>query len=556
MYKRNITICNYRRLRLFPIKTLLLTLYLSAVLYTLNAQHIIPSQAGKEDTFRIIQIIQGNSLRERFLDSSTTLETIAGNVILREGVTTFNCDSATINRATNIVEAFGNIHINDNDSIHTYAQSLRYVGADRIAYLKKNVKLTDRKGTLFTDDLEYNLATGIGKYQGGGRVVNGKTVLTSQNGVYYADTKDVYFKNTVHLADPKYIIDCDSLLYNTQTQIATFISPSYIKSKNGGDVFTKNGTYDLKNGKAFFGSRSVIKDSTRTYVADNMAYDENIGQAQLEGNAIIKDSTNGYSITGNQIFMDRAKNSFLATRKPVLIFKGDGKDSTYIAADTLFSGILKKDTAYNKEITVDDTLHKTTVVTGDKDTAIRYFLAFHHVRIYNDSLQAVCDSLFYSAEDSVFRLMNDPLVFSHQSQISGDTIFLFTKNRKAERLYVFDNGMLINKANDKMYNQIGGRTLNGYFIDGNLDHMRVKGQPAESIYYPQDKDSAYTGMNRAKGDVIEVFFVNREVNKVKFLNDVDGTMYPLNQIPEDSKFLKNFIWRDERRPRNKLELFE
>ena len=108
------------------------------------------------------------------IDSATTIETIAGDVIIKEGLTTFYCDSATINRRTNMVEAFGNIHINDNDSIHTYAQYLRYVGAERIAYLKKNVKLTDKKGTLFTDDLEYNLRTGIATYKGGGRVINGK----------------------------------------------------------------------------------------------------------------------------------------------------------------------------------------------------------------------------------------------------------------------------------------------------------------------------------------------------------------------------------------------
>ena len=116
------------------------------------------------------------------IDSATTLETIAGNVIIKEGLTTFYCDSATINRRTNIVEAFGNIHINDNDSIHTYSQYLKYVGADRIAYLKKNVKLTDKKGTLYTDDLEYNLRTGIATYKNGGRIVNEKTVFTGSFG--------------------------------------------------------------------------------------------------------------------------------------------------------------------------------------------------------------------------------------------------------------------------------------------------------------------------------------------------------------------------------------
>ena len=38
----------------------------------------------------------------------------------------------------------------------------------------------------------------------------------------------------------------------------------------------------------------------------------------------------------------RCLELFLATRKPILIFKGDGNDSTFIAADTLFSGLEKR----------------------------------------------------------------------------------------------------------------------------------------------------------------------------------------------------------------------
>lgn len=607
------------------------------------------------DTLRVIQIIQGKSLREKRIDSLTSLQTIAGNVILKEGLTIFHCDSASINKHTNILEAFGNIHINQNDSIHTYSQYLKYIGAERIAFLKKDVRLTDNKGTLYTQDLEYDLRSSIGKYKNGGRVVNGKTILTSTEGVYYADTKDVFFKKNVHLVDPKYDIRNDTLLYNTQTQVTSWNTPTVIKSKNGGDIYSSNGTYDLKNGKAYFGSRTLIKDSTRTYIADNSAYDELTGIAQLEGNAVIKDSVNGYTVLGGQIYLDKNNSSFLATRKPVLIFKGESDDSTFIAADTLFSGVEKRDSLGRKIVVSTDTLKKETVVnlqdslltiqekkdtvenktlsktilpkdtvlttstdsivirkeniagkntTGNppprdslmidrpdsliakqtktdsianeqitnntrkdslisntagkisKDTAIRYFIAFHKVRIFNDSLQSVCDSLYYSSEDSIFRLFKEPLVFSNNSQISGDTIYMYTKNKKADRLYVFENGIIVNKANEKMYNQIAGRTLNGYFKGGELDYMRAKGSPAESVFYPLDDDSAYIGMNRGKGDLIDIYFLNKEVNKVKFVNEVDGTLYPIRQIPEDQKFLKNYKWLDKRRPKSKLELFE
>ena len=164
--------------------------------------------------------------------------------------------------------------------------------------------------------------------------------------------------------------------------------------------------------------------------------------------------------------------------------------------------------------------------------------------------------MYYSTEDSVFRLFYDPVFWNNKSQVSGDTMYLFTEKQQPKRLYVFNNGMVIDKENESIYNQIIGRTINAYFKAGNIDYVRVKGSPAESIYYPQDDDSAYVGMNRSKGDVIDVFFVNKELNKVKFINNVDGTLFPLKQTPADQKYLKGFKWMDNRRPKNKLELFE
>jgi lipopolysaccharide export system protein LptA len=233
-------------------------------------------------------------------------------------------------------------------------------------------------------------------------------------------------------------------------------------------------------------------------------------------------------------------------------------DSTYIAADTLFSGRRIKDSTDKKITTTKDTLQKIQAidVNNHSQDTIRYFIGFHHVRIFNDSLQAVSDSLHYSTIDSAFKLFGNPICWNNNTQLTGDTIYLNTENQKAKQLYVFFNAMVINKTSDGLYNQMAGKTLNGFFKDGNIDYIRVKGSPAESIFYPQDNDSANIGMNRSKGDVIDIIFTNKEINRIKFINDVDGTLYPMNQIPAAVKFLKNFKWQDERRPKNKLELFE
>ncbi len=123
-------------------------------------------------------------------------------------------------------------------------------------------------------------------------------------------------------------------------------------------------------------------------------------------------------------------------------------------------------------------------------------------------------------------------------------------------MYAFEQSLIVNKTREGFFNQMSGKTINAYFIDGKLDYVRVKGTQAQSIYYMQTDDSAYLGMNRATGDVIDIYFKNGELNKVVYINQIDGTMYPMNKIPDEQKKLKTFQWLDSRRPKNKAELFE
>lgn len=516
------------------------------------------------DTGKIIYLIKADKYRLLKTDSATEKHILIGNVLLKQGNTYFSCDSAIQDKVLNQVEAFGNIHINDADSVHTYSQYLKYIGDSRIANLKKKVKLTDGKGVLTTEELEYDLNAKMGTYLNGGKVVNGSSVLTSKEGFYYADTREVYFKKNVRLVDPEYTMATDTLLYNIDNEIATFVSPTTINDGKS-TIRTRSGFYDLKNGNASFGERPVIVDSTQEIIADNIDYDKKTGQGVATGNVLYRDTAQGVTILAGATNFNSGTKDVLATQKPVMILQQQD-DSLYIAADTLYSSLVKDSVILLRDSTgalLDSsvlTVSKTDTVKGQQvlnknnSDSIRIFQAFHHVKIFSDSLQGVCDSLYYSAKDSIFRFYRDPILWSIDNQITGDTIYLLTKNKKADQLMVFENGFSINKTRESFYNQIKGNRLNGFFKDGNIDYLRAKGN-AESVYYLQDSDSAYVGMNYAQADAISMYFVEKELKKVAWVNTVSGTTYPMGQIPDDKKQLRNFSWQENRRPKTKLDLF-
>jgi hypothetical protein len=151
------------------------------------------------------------------------------------------------------------------------------------------------------------------------------------------------------------------------------------------------------------------------------------------------------------------------------------QDSIFIAADTLFSARLTDLYGPKDSVAKKDTLKEVKIIdTKTKDSTNRYFEAFRNVRIFSDSLQAVCDSMFYSFKDSVFRLYDDPVVWSQENQITGDTILLFTKNKKADRMQVFKNSFIASFVKPEIFNQVKSTRMDAYFIDGVIDSVRAR----------------------------------------------------------------------------------
>jgi lipopolysaccharide export system protein LptA len=640
------------------------------------------------DTTRVVEIIRSNKLQLKKPNDTTDLTVLVGSVRLKQGSTLFDTDSCVIDNRKKIFQAFGNVHINDSDTTDIYSDYLRYQSETKKAYFNGNVKLTDGHGTLTTPDMDYDMNTKVGTYTKGGKVLNKKSVLTSQEGYYYADLKDVYFKKNVVLTDPAYHLTADSLLYSTAFETVRFITKTVIVDSNKRKITTSDGYYDLKRGKAEFGKRPVVEDGKTTIIGNKIAFNDSTGISQAEGNAIVVDSANGTTIIADEIFRNRKTDAILATKKPIMIIKQEG-DSIYVTADTLFSARLtdlysrpesfKKDSSIKKDSTavtsisilpdsimindsiagknpaiadslkksiavtaISDTLagkisaiqkdslhlpdtsgNKTLVIkpdtlnnvvqknspviqnvalpavdtatkkiaTGKKakagkgrlalpvasakdsdedktaltgvttldlkenDSTNRYFEGYRHVRIFSDSMQAVCDSLFYSFHDSTFRLFVDPIIWSKESQITGDTIHMLTRNKKADRLKVWNNSLLVNHLDKEAFNQIKSSRMDAYFLNGDIDSVRAKGS-AECIYYLQDKDSAYTGINQSQSDIMDVYFREKEINRVVFRSSVKGTLWPIRQKNPLEMRLQNFKWLEARRPKTKYELFE
>lgn len=501
-----------------------------------------------------IEILPGNGTVLQYIQTdSGGVNKLIGNVALKQGETLLYCDSAYIDLAKNNVQAFGNVNIIQPGGTQVQSDYLRYTGNTKDAYLLGNASLTDGKNNLWTEELEYNLGTKIGVYTKGGTLQSESTTLSSNAGTYNVKTKDARFTGEVIVSDPQYDVTSDDLGYNTERKLVTFYGPSVVKNDKS-ELRTSRGTWDAKNEVAHFPVRSSIQSDGQNIEADKMDYNRKTGYGVATGNVVALDTSRHTTLYSGYARYNERSRKLLAAIKPV-IKQVHTNDSLYLRADTFFSEPVRvrRDTAGfagRRALDMDDTL--------DADSnAPRYFIGYHHVLVYSDSLQAQCDSISYSQADSTMRLMFDPIAWSRNSQITGDTILLYLDSNKLKRIFVPDKALIVSRSGPEkaqMFDQIQGKTLTGFFEDNNIKRMIVW-PSAQSIYYSKDEQGAYLGVNQAQSERMKVFFDNKEISRILLEQEVKQTMTPMKQANISALHLSRFRWLAEKRPKGVEELF-
>ncbi len=265
--------------------------------------------------------------------------------VFKQDNATLTCDSAYFYLTKNSFEAFGNVHINQADTVNIYADNLNYDGNTKSAILTNNVKLTDNDAVLTTNNLNYNLGTKIGQYYNGGKIVNGKNTLTSQNGYYFTQSKDAYFRYRVEVKSPEVLIKSDTLKYNTISKIAYFFGPTNIYGKTD-TLYTENGQYNTNNDQASFGKKNLYRQNSKSLKGDSLFYDGKVGYGRAVKNIVFIDTAQKIELRGELGLYKKKDESITVTKNAYVIFLTEKdsvtKDSIWLTADTLKSKVLMK----------------------------------------------------------------------------------------------------------------------------------------------------------------------------------------------------------------------
>lgn len=220
---------------------------------------------------------------------------------------------------------------------------------------------------------------------------------------------------------------------------------------------------------------------------------------------------------------------------------------------------LKQDNASLRRRSLDSASMTYNNTPREADTSgPRYFVGFHHVVIYSDSLQGKCDSIRYSQVDSLMRMYVNPVLWPRNGQLKGDVIYMQMDSSKLKEVHVPKNAIMINRTGpDKaaMFDQIQGNSIRGYLTNNALDSM-IAEPNASSIYFIKDEDSAYVGSSEAKSERIEVLFEKEEISSIIYRRDVEQKTTPMKDVVPSSLHLSRFSWQEKERPKTLAEFLE
>ncbi|MEY2691719.1 MAG: LPS-assembly protein LptD [Bacteroidota bacterium] len=445
---------------------------------------------------------------------------LTGHVRMNHDGVRFLCNKAYYFQKENYVKAFGEVQMIQGDTLFMNSKYAEYNGNVKQAYATGKVNLRSPEMNLATDTLRFDRNNQQAYYTCNGVITNRENVLKSKSGRYFVAEKKFQFLTAVTITNPKYVVKSNHLDYYNNSGHSYLFGPSTITSKEN-FIYTEKGFYDSRKNVGHFLRKSYIKYKDRRIEGDSLFYNRTKEFASASRNVKITDSINKGIVKGHYAELYKQKDSMFVTKRAVAINLVEN-DSIYIHG-------------------------KLLMVTGKPNE--RIVRAYPNARFFKKDLSGKCDSIHSSQKTNLTQLIGKPILWNFDNQMTGDVMHLIGNNQteKLDSLKVLNNAFIASRDTlGTGFNQVKGVNLFGKFKDNKLYEVDVI-KNTEVLYFLRNDQKELIGINKNVSSRINMTMEGNTINTMTFFTDVDGDIYPENELPENARKLKGFIWREDER---------
>lgn len=257
------------------------------------------------------------------------------------------CDTAYWNVETQVIDAWGNVSILQEETVLT-SEKLKYLIDEDLAQFRGSVvQLTDKDhNTLRTKHLDYNTKDSVAVFMNGGamRDKDGQ-IIESRTGTYDSKIKTFVFENNVNMFTDSVFVKTKELVYESDRDLATF-GHATDAWKDDNMLSANRGWYDRGVETFFFADDVHVMSEDQEGWSDSLFFYRNTSDVEMLGNAQVSDTTrNVFALAGRIHYLDSLSKVTL-TRKPAVISQTEEEDGSidtvYLGADKLVYYTLKK----------------------------------------------------------------------------------------------------------------------------------------------------------------------------------------------------------------------
>lgn len=477
------------------------------------------------------------------------------------------------------------------------ADTLKYDAANEIVYFLGPTIIRTDTAEIYCEDGYYEVATQAAVFRQNAQFKSDDQVAVADSIIYSGESQryilsgDAYFRE-----GDKALARADRITYDKRED-------TYELEGNGllvDSLRTVRGEYvrydKIKNTYKVSGGRPEVVDGNMILRADELDYDEATGLGFAAGAVEWRDTSAQLTIFAERAAYNQESGYLKASGgrndRPLLITILDG-DSLFLAADTLYSfREIPGDAEPSESLTVEAAMD-TMAITGDTIPSVdtlttpldstfteiapivedslmemelptpemapdtqRLIMAYNDVRVYKSDMQAICDSLAFNTTDSILTLFRSPVLWQDTSQLLSDTIDVYLRDDALDKVHLKKRALVVTSPDLIFFNQVKGKDIYAYFDSSALSRTDVTGN-AEAVYYAQDEEGAYIGVNKTACSEMSLDFENGGVRFIRFLTMPSGRLDPMGTVrPQAQPELEGFRWELESRPQSLDDLFD
>jgi lipopolysaccharide export system protein LptA len=338
-------------------------------------------------------------------------------------------------------------------------------------------------------------------------------IVKTKRGFYYGNEKEAFSNEGITLNNGHALLKADAGFYLTETKVARFFNN--VSLKDSTRLLTCGQLINFTESDSTVATENVaLQDTASTIFADTIKFVRRKNFTDAKGRVKVASPKQSLFIFSERLLNYSDSNYTLLSGRPLLV-----------KLDSTFSS--QKDSLIRI-----DTLFLSANIMESYSDSVSLLKAIDSVLIYRGDFASRNDvTYFFRNENKIFTFKKSeeakpPILWNGKNQLSGDSIFIFIKNKSLRKINVYGNAVVIsqNEGYDYRFDQLSGDTLSMFFDKGKLTQTYVTGNVL-SIYYLYDKGEA-NGLIKSSGKAAKIYFENGKVSKVKLFGSPESEYHP------------------------------